>query len=102
MSFSWADQNKNGEVDITDASNLAFCFGATSQAAASASCQAEGATAYAYWQRNAFESTAGTIGTGEVAILQAHLGDNYVAPFSWNPTSLKLICPTHRPVHSDC
>ena len=89
--FVWADQTLDAQVDISDASNLAVCFGAVSAATAPALCAAQAGNGYNHWHINAFESTAGTIGLGEVATLQAHFGENYVAPFAWTPSSLENV-----------
>jgi hypothetical protein len=82
--FSYADQGKTASVTLTDLASVAACFGASG---ATASCTAGN---YAYWQRNAFETTPGTI-SREAAIVASHYGDTYVSPLAWNTASLENI-----------
>ena len=90
--FSYSDgPNRDAVVDISDVSSVAVCFGANpANNYNSGTC---GSSGYNYWHRSAFETTPGTIGIGEVAIVTAHYGDQYVFPYTWSPSTLIAIVP---------
>jgi hypothetical protein len=87
--FSWADQNNDAQVTVTDLASVADCFGAT---APTTSCPS---SAYNYWLRSSFHpDTSNTIGI-EVTVVASHLDDTWIYPFTWSsgPKPLQNIVP---------
>jgi len=85
--WSYADQNNDGVVTVSDLASVAACFGAS---APGGSCSS---LAYSYWLRSAFHTgSPSTIGS-EVTIVASHLDDTYTSPFSWPSGGLTNLTP---------
>lgn len=73
--FSWADRYDNATVNIRDLVNLASCYGKTNST---------GCPDYSYWLRPALHPSQPNTISAEVFILEAHIDETYVSPFSWS------------------
>ena len=85
--FSWADQNNDAQVTITDLVSVGACWHTS---APTAQCPA---SQYNYWLKPAFHPDSPTTISSEVAIVAAHMDDTWIFPYSWNPPNLKNIIP---------
>ena len=85
--FSWADQNNDAQVNITDLVGVGACWHASQP---TAQCPA---SQYNYWLKPAFHPDSPNTISSEVAIVAAHMDDSYVFPYSWNPPNLENITP---------
>src|SRR5438445_601895 len=77
--FSWADQNNDAQVNITDLVGVGACWHASQP---TAQCPA---SQYNYWLKPAFHPDSPNTISSEVAIVAAHMDDSYVFPYSSNP-----------------
>jgi len=77
--LTYADKSKDGIVDISDVASINLCAGASGQTGACTLAN------YAYWQRDAFETTAGTISL-EQPIVANDFDNSLTGAFS--PSSL--------------
>lgn len=85
--FSWADQNDDGEVTITDAVAVGACWHAT---APTIQCPS---SAYNYWLRPSLHPASPTEISTETVVLQSHIDEGWVLPQPWTNIALENIVP---------